>query len=392
MSSPAKYPVELDADAYRAGAGTEFVPAKASLGGDWACEQLGVPFDRYYTSFEVQQETTRRARELVEAELGLQIVPRRAYDHGVILNASLFGGDVRYHANATPVLEPVVTEPADVASLASRIDAVGNEGLMHEGRLHPEYWAAAKRLEEIDGLPQKAPASRGTKGLATVCGQLCGVTNFLLWLHTDPQEMAELAALVGRTFRRYVRASRAFDGAEDADGLSFASDLTGLMSPDDYRHFCAPHERRLYETFAPLGERYYHADSNLRRHVGALAEIGVTTVNIGPMVSVADILAASPGMKIDGQVPPTQVLWRGTPDLVVDAVRRDIAEVEAAGGSLEQLRVCTAGSINPGTPLENIRAMFWAAMTYGRYDRQIAPELAEIPIEFDRAAVVDQVS
>ena len=148
----------------------------------------------------------------------------------------------------------------------------------------------------------------------------------------------------------------------------------------------------LYETFAPRGERYYHADSNLRKHVGALSEIGVTTVNIGPMVSVTDILTASPGMKIDGQVPPTQVLWRGSPDLVVDSVRRDIAELEAAGGSLDQLRVCTAGSINPGTPLPNIRAMFWAAMTYGRYDRQIDPELAEIPIEFDRAAVVDQVS
>jgi len=36
--------------------------------------------------------------------------------------------------------------------------------------------------------------------------------------------------------------------------------------------------------------------------------------------------------------------------------------------------------------------MFWAAMTYGRFDRAVAPELAEIPVEFDRAAVVDQVS
>ena len=392
MSSPSKYPIEFDADAYRAGEGTEFIAASASLDGDWACEHLGVPFDRYYRSLEVQQETNGRARGLVEAELGLQIVPRKTYDHGVILNASLFGGGVRYHANATPVLEPVVTDPADVAPLAKRIDAVSDEGLLHEGHLHPEHWEAAKRLEETEGLPQKAPASGCTKGLATVCGQLCGVTNFLLWLHTNPEEMAELTALVGRTFRRYVGASRAFDGAEDANRLSFASDLTGLMSPDDYRRFCAPHEKMLYETFAPRGERYYHADSNLRKHVGALAEIGVTTVNIGPMVSVTDILTASPGMKIDGQVPPTQVLWRGSPDLVVDSVRRDIAELEAAGGSLEQLRVCTAGSINPGTPLPNIRAMFWAAMTYGRYDRQIDPELAKIPIEFDRAAVVDQVS
>jgi hypothetical protein len=164
------------------------------------------------------------------------------------------------------------------------------------------------------------------------------------------------------------------------------------MSPTDYEQFCGPEEKMLYETFALTGERYYHADSNLRKHVGALAAIGVTTVNIGPMVSVTDILSAVPSMKIDGQVPPTQVLWRGTPDLVVDAVRRDIEEVRAAGGSLEQLRVCTAGSINPGTPLENIRAMFWAAMTFGRYDGEVPGELSSIPVEFDRAVVVDQVS
>ncbi|MFW5689264.1 MAG: uroporphyrinogen decarboxylase family protein [Spirochaetota bacterium] len=392
MSTTTRYPIRFDPEAYRAGSGTEFIPASASLDGDWICEYLGLPFDRYYTSFEVQQEANARAREIVEAELGLPIVPRKVFDHGVILNASLFGGRVRYHANSTPVLEPVVTEPGDVAMLAQRIDAVSDEGLLHEGMLHPEYWGAAERLEREEGIAPSAPASGGTKGIATVCGQLCGVTNFLLWLYTNPSEMETLTALVGRTFRRYIRASRAFDDARDTDGLAFASDLTGLMSPDDYARFCAPQEEMLYETFAPHGERYYHADSNLRRHVAVLAGIGVTTVNIGPMVSVTDILTAAPGMKIDGQVPPTQVLWRGTPDLVVDAVRRDIDELESAGGSLGQLRVCTAGSINPGTPLENIRAMYWAAMTYGRFDRAVSPELASIPVEFDRSVVVDQVS
>ncbi|TVQ19775.1 MAG: hypothetical protein EA382_15990 [Spirochaetaceae bacterium] len=392
MSSQAKYRIEFDARSYLAGAGREFIPAAAALDGDWVCEHLGIPFDRYYRSYDLQREATEKARAEVVATLGLQLVHDKCYDHGVILNASLFGGAVRYHANSTPVLEPVIVEPESVAAVAKRIDAVSDEGLLHEGMLHPEYWDGARRLQERTGRPQRAPAAGGIKGLATLCGQLCGVTNFLMWLATDPEAMAELTALVGRTMKRYIRASRAFDGAGDLDGLSFASDLTGLMSPDTYARFCAPHERDLYETFAPHGSRYYHADSNLRNHVRVLADIGVTTVNIGPMVSVAHILSVAPTMRIDGQVPPTQVLWRGTPDLVVDAVRRDIEEVKVAGANLSQLRVCTAGSINPGTPLENIRAMFWAAQTFGRFDGAVDPALRDIPIEFDRAAVVDQVS
>ncbi len=389
---PTRYPISFDPALYANGAGREFVHAAASLDGDWVCEYLGIPFDDYYKNFEMQVEARATARRRIDSELGIPIVAEKVYDHGVILNASLFGGTVHYHANATPVLEPVVREPAEVASLASRIDAVSDEGLLHEGILHAEYWKAATRHENDNGAAPRGPASGGTKGIATVCGQLCGVTNFLLWLYTNPDEMLELTSLVGRTFRRYIGASRDFDGAEDRGGLGFASDLTGLMSPDDYRRFCAPHEQMLFETFAPTGMRYYHADSNLRNHVHALAAIGVSTVNIGPMVSVSQILSAEPRMRIDGQVPPTQVLWRGTTDLVVDAVRNDIEELLAAGASLDQLRVCTAGSINPGTPVENIRAMFWAAMTYGRFDRNIPEELAEIPIEFDRALVVDQVS
>lgn len=388
----AKYPIRYDTDAFLQGRGKEFLEAKASLDGDWVCRFLGLPFDRYYTDFDFQRESLAEARRHVEAEMGFQLIRDIVYDHGVILNASLFGGEVQYHNNSTPVLVPVVREPHDVAAIAARIDTVSDEALMHEGVLHPEYWRATEAIKNSLGVEPKAPASGGTKGIATVCGQLCTVTNFLTWLYTNPGEMRELTALVGRTFARYIRASREFDDATGEEGLGFASDVTGLMSPASYGEFCAPEERLLYEEFAPNGNRFYHADSNMRNHVGMLADIGVTHVNIGPMVSVTDILSTAPGMGIHGQVPPTQVLWQGTPDLVVDAVRHDIGEIRAMAASLEQLLVCTAGSINPGTPLENIKAMFWAAMEYGRFDGDVPSGLADIPISFDRRGVVDQIS
>jgi len=299
-----------------------------------------------------------KAQAEVEGEIGFQLIADSVYDHGVVLNASLFGGAPQYHRNATPVLDPVIREPGDVTALARRIDGVSDEGLMHEGQLHPEYWRAAEAMQEARGIPLRAPASGGTKGVATTCGQLCTVTNFLTWIYTNPAEMRDLTALVGRT----------------------------------YAEFCASEERGLYERFAKTGTRYYHADSNMKNHVRILADIGVTDVNIGPMVSVTDILTVCPQMRIHGQVPPTQVLWRGSPDLVVDAVRHDLAELKDSGGSLEEFRVCTAGSVNPGTPLENIRAMSWAAQEYGRFDGSVRSDLDAIPIEFDRKAIVNQIS
>jgi uroporphyrinogen-III decarboxylase len=387
-----KYPIDYDSMDFQQGNGVDFVPARAGLDGDWVCQFLRIPFDRYYMDYVFQRESLDRARAMVDEEMGLQLVGDKVYDHGVILNASLFGGAVQYHDNSTPVLAPVIGDPSDVPALAARIDSLSDEGLMHEGALHQEYWRAAQTRGKQDDIDPRAPASGGTKGIATVCGQLCTVTNFLTWLYTNPAEMMELTTLVGRTFSRYIGACREFDGCEDNDGLGFASDLAGLMSPDTYGAFCAPGEKELYDRYAPNGTRFYHADSNMRNHVGILRDIGVTDVNIGPMVSVTDILSAVPEMVVHGQIPPTQVLWQGTPDLVVDAVRRDIEEIRSAGASLSQLQVCTAGSINPGTPLENIRAMFWAASAYGRFDGEVRSDLAAIPIDFDRRTTVDQVS
>jgi uroporphyrinogen decarboxylase len=255
-------------------------------------------------------------------------------------------------------------------------------------------WKRQGELQREAGVSPRAPASGGTKGIATVCGQLCTVTRFLLWTALYPQEAAALTALVGRTFERYIRASRAYDGRLDEDGLSFASDVSGLMSPDTYRSLCAPQEKMLYDRFAPTGQRFYHADSNMKAHVSALEEIGVTAVNIGPMVSTAEILEQAPRMIVNGQIPPTQVLWKGSPDLVVDAVRQDIRDIVAAGAGPGQLVVTTAGSINPGTPLENIRAMFWAAMEYGRIDNngRLADPFPDQALKFDRKSVVMQIS
>ena len=389
-----KYAVDFDAVRYREGAGRDFVPVEIALDGDWMCERYRIPMDRYYRDYAFQQEVRDRARAEVRDSLDLELIGPFGVDQGVVTNASLFGGKVRYPANATPTLEPVVGEPKDVADLERRIDALSDDALLEAGELQSARWRWLRRLELERGVPARSPAGRGTKGVATVCGQLCGVTAFLTWLVTDPREAAALTALVGRTFARYIASCRAHDGLEGADGLGFASDLSGLMSPELYGRFCAPHESSLYERFAPAGQRYYHADSNMGRHVPALRAIGVNAVNIGPMVSTADILEAAPDMVVHGQVPPTQVLWQGSPDLVVDAVRRDVRDMMTASAGPSQLVVTTAGSVNPGTPLENIKALYWAAMEYGRIGSGggLADPRPDEPLGFDRRGTVMQIS
>ena len=45
----------------------------------------------------------------------------------------------------------------------SGIDSISDEGLMHEGELHPEYWTASAARREKFGIEERAPAGGGCR-------------------------------------------------------------------------------------------------------------------------------------------------------------------------------------------------------------------------------------
>ena len=73
------------------------------------------------------------------------------------------------------------------------------------------------------------------------------------------------------------------------------------------------------------------------------------------------ILEKMPDVIIFGQIPPLKILLSGTSEEVISYAKRDI---EQTG---KQLVLTTAGSINPGTSFENLKAMCYAAQEYGGY-------------------------
>ena len=93
-----------------------------------------------------------------------------------------------------------------------------------------------------------------------------------------------------------------------------------------------------------------------------LRDIGVNEVNIDPYADCGQILSVIPDALIWGQIPPTKVLLYGSPEEIQQCVKRDVSQA----GASRQLVIGPAGSINPGTSFENLRAMCEAAETYGR--------------------------
>lgn len=332
------------------------VPVSIYLNGDWICDFLKLDCVLYYSDYRYQQENRLKCSEITEKELSYRIFP--AIDFGVVMDASIYGGKVNYEPNATPTLQPVVTDPEEIDALVERMSQINplEQGLI------PKYLEWREKIKIEYGI--ELTYGDEIKGCATMLGQICGITNFLTWIMTHPKQIQKLIACWLETSKRYLYAMRkATNFPEGRTGLSIASDVTGMLSPQMYREFIMPAEKELFDLFAPNpgDKRFYHADYHMFHHLDAFSELGVNKVNIDPYIEPVQILAKLPRAVIYGQIPPTKVLLYGTPEEVIACARRDIEQA----GPGKHLILSTAGSINPGTSFTNLKALCYAAERYG---------------------------
>jgi hypothetical protein len=147
------------------------VPVDMQLDGDWICDYLKLDNARYYSDYRYQQENRLRCSEMTERELAYEILP--TIDFGVVMDASIYGGTVNYTANATPTLQPVIDDPAQIDDLVEHMETID----VLEVGLIPKYLQWRQNLERDYGI--KLTYGGGMKGCATMLGQICGITNFL---------------------------------------------------------------------------------------------------------------------------------------------------------------------------------------------------------------------
>ena len=218
-----------------------------------------------------------------------------------------------------------------------------------------------ERIKEEYGVELRYGTS--CHGLATLGSIVCGTTNFIYWLYDYPDQMDALMQLFYEVNLEYMIRLREATGAHA--GYGHGQRQRGLPHPDLYRKYCLERERAWYDYFSEPGveNRSFHSDSDNAHMLEVLNELELSSVNLGPNVDPLLSREKMPKSIIDGQVPPF-LLREGTPEQVMARARQDIEKVAGDG----RLLLASAGSINDGTPHENVRAMMRAAEVYGRYE------------------------
>ena len=208
----------------------------------------------------------------------------------------------------------------------------------------------------------------GTDGPFTIACGIRGVENFLCDLLEDPEYAVQLLDFITTAIIGRIRAVRAYLGEPSrSSGFGFGDDAIVLLSPAMYRTFVLPLHRRLYESLAAEdGSRGIHLCGDAQRFFPILAgELGVRDFDTGFPIDFARLYRELPAdTRVNGG-PEVSLLRDGTPAQVEARVR------EILGSGVMDLSrrfvLREANALSPGTPAENVNAMYRACERYGGY-------------------------
>lgn len=331
-------------------------------------EELGMtPDPRYLTDPEVHMRLNRLYNDKAEEVVGCRLLPEVFVppEHQLPRPKrieELFGSQIVTISGSEEIggADWVVESIHTVAELEARLEYVAELDLS-EVVFPSGFTLALGRLREQYG--QYPELGGGIRGPVTAAMSLCGVENIILWLVDYPPIMERFRDLLATKIVELCMLLRQATGAP-LRGFRFADDNCAMLNARLYERFGLPILQHVFAAFCPDNEdyRFQHSDSEMTHLLPLLARCRLHGCNFGPTVLPEAIRAAMPRTVIYGQLPPF-TFSRGAPQEIAAAVMRDIRAVGYDGG----LVVDTAGSVNPGSKLEGLRAAMHAIQVMGQY-------------------------
>ncbi|RLF19790.1 MAG: hypothetical protein DRZ82_04615 [Thermoprotei archaeon] len=208
----------------------------------------------------------------------------------------------------------------------------------------------------------------GVIHLFEIAWQLTGFNEFLKMMYTRPSLISRI--LDGLDKIRFEQAKLLIDAGVDVivDGDDVGAQTTMIVSPSLWRRFLKPRYKRLADLCHRHGVYFFfHSDGWIEPIIPDLVEIGVDILNpVQPecMDPVKVKRLYGDKLCLEGTISVQRTLPFGSVKEVVNEVKDRIRKLGPTGFILGPTHV-----IQPDTPIENILALYRAAIKYGSFRR-----------------------
>jgi uroporphyrinogen-III decarboxylase len=340
---------------------------------------LGLDFRTYSEDpdamFSAQLAFQRWVRHnlMQDAEMGMPEAWTVYVDFQNYYEAAWFGCPIAYREGQVPDAIPIYAECPERVMDAGIPDPFG--GIMGRALEYFERFKERAAQEQFCDRPISAaqPATgMGTDGPMTVACNLFGAAFVCETLAADPSRMERLLQFItDATVTRVEAWKRRFGVTFPHDGYGIADDSIALLSVRTYREHILPLHQRLFDRFGTANGRGIHLCGDATRHFRLIHEaLGVESFDTGFPV---DLGALRCELGDDVQLlggPSAPFLAEASPD-AVRAATRDVLSSGVMRGGRFILR--EGNNLAPGTPRENIAAMYETVRQFGRFKEDGTP-------------------
>lgn len=329
-------------------------------------EASGMPFPEFFQDGEALAEGQIKAWR----EFGHDVL---LVENGTAALAEACGCQVEYMRDSAPV-----THGAAIQSL----DEVDKLVVPDPHKAHPlKELIKATRLI-VQEIGDKAfIIARADQGPFSLASMLLGMDVFLLQLaltqdkrgrrrRHKQNDSAELSKKLHHLLEFSMEVTKRFAYAQMEAGAhmtSIGESLSGpdVCSPITYKEYEWGYAQRLVKELKqaniPLA---YHICGDATDIVPDMVATGAAVLELDYKVNLRKVKEMARGKTtLLGPIDPSDVMARGTPELVT-AKAREAIEILGAGGGLILGPGC---ALPPKTPPENVHALIEAAHKYGRY-------------------------
>ncbi len=319
--------------------------------------------DRMF-EFQLHWQRWTRFNILQDAELGLPAKWTVYPDFQNYYEAAWFGCPVLYLENQVPDTTPAFADCPERVLERGLPEPLG--GLMARGvDWYERMKTRAARETFLDRPIEVVVPCLGTDGPFTCACNLFGPDVACEMMAGEPERFHRLLEFITEaTIRRLVALRKRANIPVPQDGFFFADDSVALISTAMFREHVLPHHQKLCAALATDKPRGIHLCGDSTRHFLTLRDdLNIQTFDTGYPVDFGGLRRQlGPQVRIQGG-PPIEFLRTATPAQVRDRVR-EIMQSGILGGGLFVLR--EGNNTAPGTPLENLRALYYAGRERGK--------------------------
>ncbi|MGC9318137.1 MAG: uroporphyrinogen decarboxylase family protein [Armatimonadota bacterium] len=240
------------------------------------------------------------------------------------------------------------------------------------GHWEPPDPDADHRLEHLQELVERF---KGRKAIVFLghdtfefTHYLRGMDRLLMDYVMNPERVHELSRIVIDYKKRVMQRALEMGADVGLTGDDYAHRHAPIMSPAHFEEFIQPYLAEIVEVTHEQGAPFIkHTDGNIWRIFDLIVDTGIDAIDPLEPIAGMDIgevkEAYGDRIAVCGNVDCGELLSRGTPEQVVEAVKETIAKASPGGGHI----MASSNSIHPAVRPENYRAMIDASMQFGRY-------------------------